>query len=95
MLAGGPRTFSEIRKAAKKARLSFRTVERAKKALGIRSQREYRQGEPVSYWLLEDQELAAEHYDDYVVDQMIRKLRAGVPLHVPKGRKQKGKASYS
>jgi hypothetical protein len=84
MLAGGPRTFSEIRKAAKKARLSFRTVERAKKALGIRSQREYRQGEPVSYWLLEDQELAAEHYDDYVVDQMIRKLRAGLPGYPPR-----------
>jgi len=84
MLAGGPRTFSEIRKAAKKARLSFRTVERAKKALGIRSQREYRQGEPVSYWLLEDQELAAEHYDDYVVDQMIRKLRAGLPNYPPR-----------
>jgi hypothetical protein len=79
LLAGGPRPVSEIRQAAKKARLSWRTVERAKKALDIRSQREYRQGEPVSYWLLEDQDLGAEHYDDYVVDQMIRKLRAGLP----------------
>jgi AAA domain len=80
MLAKEPRTFSEIRQAAKKARLSFRTVERAKKALGIRSQREYRRGVPVTYWLLEDQELGAEHYDNYVVDQMIRKLRAGLPV---------------
>jgi AAA domain len=78
MLADGPRRCSEIHKAAKKAGLSFRTVERAKKALGIRSQREYRQGEPVTYWLLEDQGLGAEHYDDYVVDQMIRKLRTGL-----------------
>jgi hypothetical protein len=78
-LESGPRPASEIRQAAKEARLSFRTVERAKKALGIRSQRECRNGEPVSYWLLEDQELSAEHYDNYVVDQMIRKLRAGLP----------------
>jgi hypothetical protein len=78
-LAGSPRTYSDIRKAAKKAGLAFRTVERARKALGIRSQREYLDGERVSYWLLEDQELGAEHYDNYVVDEMIRKLRAGLP----------------
>jgi hypothetical protein len=84
-LAAGPRTYAEIRKAAKKARLAFRTVERAKKVLRIRSQREYRQGEPVSYWLREDQELGPEHYDDYVRDYMIRKLRAGAPMEEPKG----------
>jgi hypothetical protein len=78
-LAEGPRPISDIHRAAKKAKLSFRTVERAKKGLGIRSQREYRQGEPVTYWLLEHQELGAEHYDNYVVDQMIRRLRAGLP----------------
>jgi len=83
-LESGPRTYSEIRQAAKKAELNFHTVERAKKGLGIRSEREYRQGEPVSYWLLEDQELGAEHYDNYDIDQMIRQLRTGLPVS-PRG----------
>jgi hypothetical protein len=78
-LSAGPRTFSEIRKASKKAGLGFRTVERAKKTLGIRSEREYLNGEPVTYWLLEDQKLGAGHYDNYVIDEMIRRLRTGLP----------------
>jgi hypothetical protein len=81
-LSAGPRRFSEIQKAAKKAGLSFRTVERAKKPLGIRSEREYLHGEPVTYWLLEDQTLGAGQYDNYEIDEMIRKLRTGMTSSV-------------
>jgi hypothetical protein len=92
-LSAGPRTYSDVRIAAQKAGLAFRTVERAKKALRIRSQRVYRHGQPVSYWLLDDQELGPEHYDGYLVDHMLRKLREGAPLEEPKGRKPNSQES--
>jgi putative DNA primase/helicase len=83
-LAASPRTSSAVKQAAHKAGIAYRTLERAKDGLGIRSQRVYRHGQPVSYWLLDDQELGPGDYDDYVIDQMIRKLRAGVPLEASK-----------
>jgi hypothetical protein len=42
-------------------------------------QREYLNGEPVTYWLREDQKLGAGQYDNYEIDAMIRRLRTGVP----------------
>jgi hypothetical protein len=93
-LAAGPRRSGAIYAAAHKAGFSNSTLDRAKRGLDIQSQRVYRHGRPVSYWLLDDQELGPEHYDDYEIDCMIRKLRTGVTSEAPNGRKKKGK-SYS
>jgi hypothetical protein len=83
-LADGPRTSQEVWKAAKKAGVSWRTLERAKKPLDIRCRREYRHGQPVSYWLLDGQELGPEHYDGHEIDSVLRELRRrGVPSTRP------------
>src|SRR5207302_9467541 len=54
-LAAGPRTSRDIWQAAAKVGLTARTLQRAKKGLGIRCRRVTRHGQPVSYWLLTDQ----------------------------------------
>jgi hypothetical protein len=59
-LAGGPRTSREIWEAAQEASLSARTVQRAKRGLGVRCRRVQRDGRTVSYWLLKGQELTTE-----------------------------------
>jgi hypothetical protein len=51
-LAGGPRTSREIWVAAQEAGLSARTIQRAKRGLGVRCRRVHRDDRPVSYWLL-------------------------------------------
>jgi hypothetical protein len=56
-LAAGPRTSRDIWAVAQKAALSARTLQRAKRGLGIRCRRVYTDGRPVSYWLLPGQEL--------------------------------------
>lgn len=56
-LATGPRTARDIWAAAQQASLSARTVQRAKRSLGIRCRRTYTGSRPVSYWLLPGQEL--------------------------------------
>ena len=74
-LAAGPRRAREIWTAAKKARLAFRTVQRAKRDLGVRCQRVSCNGRPVSYWLLDDQELGPGQYDDYEIDRLLGELK--------------------
>jgi len=59
-LAAGPRTARDIWEAAQKAGLCKRTLQRAKRTLGIRCRRVHKEGRQVSYWLLRDQELPAE-----------------------------------
>jgi len=56
-LAAGPRTSRDLWEAAQKAGLSARTLNRAKKELGIRCQRRHSDGRQVSYWLLPGQEV--------------------------------------
>ena len=81
-LAGGPRTSKQVLKAAEKAQISLRTLERAKKELNVRCRREYLAGKPVSYWLLDGQELGPEHYDGYELDQMLGELHRNSPSSV-------------
>jgi hypothetical protein len=78
-LAGGPRTSRQVLKAAEKAQVSLRTLERAKKELDVRCRREYLAGKPVSYWLLDGQELGPEHYDGYEIERMIREWQRPLP----------------
>jgi hypothetical protein len=79
-LVDGPQRFEVIQEAAKEAGIGWRTVERAKKALGIRSQSEYHQGQRATYWLLDGQELGPEQYDSYEIDKVLKDLRRkGVP----------------
>jgi hypothetical protein len=82
-LSDGPRPSQEVWKAAKKAGVSWRTLERAKKGIDIRCRREYRHGQPVSYWLLDGQELGPEHYDGYEIDHTLRELQKVCPLSTP------------
>src|SRR5262249_19569743 len=56
-LAAGPRTSRDIWEAAQKTAFSARTLQRAKRSLGIRCRRICTDGRPVSYWLLSSQEL--------------------------------------
>src|SRR5947199_3266216 len=74
-LAAGPRRARDIWAAAKKARLAFRTVQRCKRDLGVRVQRVSCNGRPVSYWLLDDQELGPGQYDDYEIDHVLAELK--------------------
>lgn len=74
-LAAGPRISQDIYQAAQKARLSKRTLQRAKRELGIRRRRVYQNGLPVSYWLIPGQELGPEHYDGHEIDSVLRELR--------------------
>ncbi len=78
-LAGGPRTSDEIWQAAVKAGLTKRTLERAKAGLEIRCRRVQRDGRPVSYWLMGDQELPAEFADEAEFDRLLRELEKKYP----------------
>jgi hypothetical protein len=82
-LAGGPRTADEIWQAAQKAGLSARTVQRAKKGLGVRCRRVTRDGRRVSYWLLRDQVLPAELSDTPDPDRMLAELERQYPSVTP------------
>ena len=55
-LADGPRTSHALWEAAQRLGLSVRTLNRAKRQLGIRSCRVYENDRPVSYWVLRGQE---------------------------------------
>jgi hypothetical protein len=57
VLEKGPRTSRELWPLAQRARLSNRTVKRAKADLGIRSARVCADGKRLSYWLLPGQQL--------------------------------------
>lgn len=82
-LAAGPRTSRDVWEAAKKAALSARTLNRAKKELGIRCRRRHHDGQPVSYWLLPDQELAREPNGDPALDRLFADLEKKYPPHTP------------
>jgi hypothetical protein len=78
-LAGGPRTSREIWEAAQEAGLAARTLNRAKKGLGIRCRRVHSDGRPVSYWLLPGQELSAEKFGDDEVGRWLAELERQYP----------------
>jgi hypothetical protein len=78
-LAGGPRTARDIWEAAQKVALSARTLNRAKKGLGIRSRRVYADNQPVSYWLLPGQELPSEVAGSDEVSRWIAEMEKQYP----------------
>jgi hypothetical protein len=57
LLADGPRTSREVWAAAQEEDLSERTINRAKRDLGIQSIRVVVEGTPHSYWRLPGQQL--------------------------------------
>jgi hypothetical protein len=83
-LAGGPRTSRDIWQAAQKEALaSARTLQRAKRGLGIRCRRVYVDDRPVSYWLLPGQELPAGLSRDPELDRMLAELEKQFPPPTP------------
>jgi hypothetical protein len=82
-LAGGPRTARDIWEAAQKADLPARTLNRAKRGLGIRSRRVQVEGRPVSHWLLAGQELPAGLSDTQEIDRMLANLERRFPPLTP------------
>jgi hypothetical protein len=82
-LAAGPRTSRDIWDAAQKAGLSARTLQRAKRGLGIRCRRVYTDGRPVSYWLLADQELPGSRSGDAELDRFFAEMEKQFPPSTP------------
>ena len=82
-LAAGPRTSRDIWQAAQKAGLSARTIERAKKGLGIRSRRVTTDGKTVSYWLLDGQELPEGLSDTPDLDRWLAEMDKQYPPPTP------------
>ena len=82
-LAAGPRSSRDIWEAAQKAALSARTLNRAKKELGIRCRRRQRDGRPVSYWLLPDQELSGDPSDCPELDRLFADMEKQYPPRTP------------
>jgi hypothetical protein len=81
-LADGPRTADEVWQAALHAGLAERTVQRAKKMLGIRGRRVYKDSQPVSYWLPPGQDPV--HFTgDPELDRMLARLERQFPLPMP------------
>jgi hypothetical protein len=84
-LAGGPRTTAEIWPAALEQDLNKRTVHRARKALGVKSQNLKVDGQRRCYWLLKDQEWPAELRPesdrlDAFLDDLVRRYAPPNPL---------------
>ncbi len=82
-LAAGPRASHDIWQAAQKAGLSARTVQRAKLGLDIRCRRVYAGGRPVSYWLLQGQELPSGPSGFPELDRLIAELERQYPPRTP------------
>jgi hypothetical protein len=82
-LAAGPRTADEIWQATRQTAWSARTLQRAKEGLGIRSRRVYRDGRPVSYWLLHGQELPDGISDTPELDRFLADLERQFPSRTP------------
>jgi hypothetical protein len=82
-LSGGPRRSRDIWEAAQKIGLSARTLQRAKRALGIEHRRVYSDDRPVSYWLLPGQELPRDPSDDDEVKNMFAELEKQYPRPTP------------
>jgi hypothetical protein len=60
ILADGPLQSGDVLMRTQEAGMSVRTMERAKKVLGVRSEWAKCEGRQVTYWLLPDQSLPAE-----------------------------------
>jgi hypothetical protein len=82
-LAAGPRSSRDIWEAAQKAGLSARTLQRAKRGLGIRCRRVTTDGRPVSYWLLRGQELPAGLSGDSAFDAWVAEMKKQFPPRTP------------
>lgn len=82
-LAGGPRSARAIWQAAQKAGLSARTLQRAKRRLGIRCRRIHENGQPVRYWLLRDQELPGGFTGDPELDRYFAEMEKKFPPPTP------------
>jgi hypothetical protein len=82
-LAGGPRSSRELWQAAQKVGLTARTLQRAKRRLGIRCRRIYENGQPVSYWLLRDQELPGGFTGDPELDRFFAEMEKKFPPPTP------------
>ena len=78
-----PPSMTRAREAAKKAALSARTLNRAKKALHIRCRRRHRDGRPVSYWLLPEQELPDDPSDCPELDRLFADMEKQYPPRTP------------
>jgi hypothetical protein len=83
LLADGPKLASEVWTAVQKEGFSQKTVERAKKDLGIRSQTVPGKGMETTYWLLEDQLLPADKTIDPEVDRFVMELKKTWPVRTP------------
>jgi hypothetical protein len=82
-LADGPRTVDDVWDAAQKAGLSERTVQRAKRGLGIRCRRVTRDGRPFSFWLLRGQVLPDGLSDTPELDRFLAELERQYPPRSP------------
>jgi hypothetical protein len=82
-LAAGPRTSREIWEATRKEHLSKRTLQRAKKSLGIRSRHVHKDGRRLIYWLLDGQELPTGSSGDDELDRIFRDLERRFPPATP------------
>jgi hypothetical protein len=82
-LADGPRSSRELWQAAQKAGLTARTLNRAKRRLGIRCRRIYEKGQPVSYWLLQGQELSGGFTGDPELDRYFAEMEKKFPPPTP------------
>jgi hypothetical protein len=83
-LAAGPRTARDVWEAAQKVGVSARTLQRAKKGLGITCRRYDPDGRPVSYWLLPGQELGAvERFGDNEFGRQLAELEMQFPSMTP------------
>jgi hypothetical protein len=82
-LSAGPRTAREIWEAAQKDDHSKRTLQRAKRDLGIHSRRVYDGQRAINYWLLPGQELPAQFAAQNNVDRYIAELQKQFPPRTP------------
>jgi hypothetical protein len=82
-LANGPRTSRDIWEAAQKANLAARTLNRAKRGLGIGCRRVQVDGRPISYWLLPNQELPSNLSDSPELDAWLAQLQKQYPPRTP------------
>jgi hypothetical protein len=82
-LTVGPRPARDIWEAAQKAGLSARTLQRAKRGLGIRCRRVYTDGGLVSYWFLPGQERLASPSDTDEITRRLAELERQFPPPTP------------
>jgi hypothetical protein len=85
-LEKGPRTSREVWNAGREQGLPERTLRRAKRELGVTSQRVYADGQNLSYWLLPGQKLpdgVTGADDENSLEQWLAPLREKYPVGTP------------